>query len=94
MPFASDSLFGSHEPLQNHLTQVQSFFLGMLSRAGRAHVAGVVRQRRRLFGPGVLPLKDIVTNYTALTGSHKALLGSVQLIVFRGVLSSVGSMVR
>lgn len=88
------SHFGYPGPPQNHLSQVQSFFLGMLSTAGRTHVAGVVRQRRHLYGPGVTPLKDIVGNYTALTGSHKALLASVQLIVFRGVLSSAAAMVR
>ncbi|CAN0296488.1 unnamed protein product, partial [Ascophyllum nodosum] len=47
-----------------------------------------------LHGPGVAPLKDIVKNYAALTGSHKALLASIQLVVFRGILSSVGAMVR
>lgn len=80
--------------IQNHLTQVQGFFLGMLSAAGRAHVSGVFRQRRQLYGPGVSPLKDAATNYAAFTGSHKALFACVQLIVFRGVLSSVAAMVR
>ncbi|CAN0237254.1 unnamed protein product, partial [Ascophyllum nodosum] len=47
-----------------------------------------------LYGPEVTPLKDIVKNYAALTGSHKALLASIQLVVFRGILSSVEAMVR
>lgn len=78
---------------QNHLGQVQPFFLDMLSAAGRAYVSGVFRQRGALFGPGALPLKDPVKYYTGFTGAHKALFGSVQLIVFRGVLASVAAMV-
>ena len=70
------------------------FFIGLLSPQGRAHVSGVLRQGNSLYGPGVAPLKDIVKNYAALTGSHKALLATIQLVVFRGILSSVGAMVR
>ena len=79
---------------QNHLSLVHAFFIGLLSPQGRAHVSGVLRQGNSLYGPGVAPLKDIVKNYAALTGSHKALLASIQLVVFRGILSSVGAMVR
>lgn len=79
---------------QNHLGGVQTFFLSLLSPPGRAHVTGVVRQRGGLYGPGALPLKDPVKDYTGYTGSHKGLLGSVQLIVFRGLLASVSTMVR
>ena len=79
---------------QNHLSLVHTFFIGLLSPQGRAHVSGVLRQGNSLYGPGVAPLKDIVKNYAALTGSHKALLASIQLVVFRGILSSVGAMVR
>ena len=65
----------------------------MLSAEGREHVTGVLGQRGHLYGPGVVPLKDAVKNYAALTGSQKALFASIQLIVFRGVLSSVRAMV-
>lgn len=80
--------------LQNHLSQVHETLLGLLSAAGRTHVSGIVRQRGILYGPGALPLKDSVKNYTGFTGAHKALLGSIQLLVFRGVLANVSTMVR
>lgn len=65
----------------------------MLSLAGRIFLSATLRQRAHLFGPGVAPLKDIVKNYAALNGAQKALLGSVQLIAFRGILASVATMV-
>lgn len=46
-----------------------------------------------MYGAGAQPLKDVVTNFELLAGSHKALLGSFELIVFRHVLSSVHTMV-
>ncbi|CAN0423201.1 unnamed protein product [Pylaiella littoralis] len=64
-----------HLDFLNHLGGVKSFFLCLLSRPRRAHVAGVIRQRRTLFGPGALPLKDPVKDYTRYTGAHKGLLG-------------------
>lgn len=79
---------------QNHLSQVHGFFLELLSPAGRAHVSAVIRQRRALYGPGTLPLKDPITRYPGFTGAQKDLFGRVMLIVFRGILASVPAMVR
>lgn len=75
------------------MTQVQTFFLDLLSTAGRAHVSGVIRQRGALYGPKTLPLKDPVKSYAGYTGAHKKLFGSIMLIVFRAPLSSVAAMV-
>ncbi|CAB1108042.1 unnamed protein product [Ectocarpus sp. CCAP 1310/34] len=91
-PMVSEGPELLHLDFLNHLGGVQTFFLGLLSPAGRAHVTGVVRQRGGLYGPGALPLKDPIKDYTGYTGSHKGLFGSVQLIVFRGLLASVGAM--
>lgn len=46
-----------------------------------------------MYGAGALPLKDPVKDYSGYTGTHKGLFGSVQLLVFRGPLSSVAAMV-
>ena len=78
--------------VQNHLGQVQAKIIHMLSDKGRALVSAVVADRH-VYGPGAVCLKDITTNYVSLTGAHKALLGSIQLIVFRQVLASVDAMV-
>ena len=72
---------------------MHQFFVGLLSKPGRTLVSAILRQRGNLYGPGALPLKDIVTDYPSLTGSHKALLGCIQLIVFREVLVSVQTIV-
>ncbi|CAN0317615.1 unnamed protein product, partial [Ectocarpus sp. 6 AP-2014] len=47
-----------------------------------------------LYPPREKPLKDIVTNYSSLTGSNKWLLSSIMLLVFRQVLQSSWSMVK
>ncbi|CAN0477610.1 unnamed protein product [Ectocarpus sp. 12 AP-2014] len=76
-PLVSEGPELLHLDFLNHLGGVQQFFLGLLSPAGRAHVTGVVRQRGDLYGPGALPLKDPIKDYTGYTGSHKGLFGSV-----------------
>ena len=55
-------------------------------------LSAVVRDRH-VYGPGATFLKDVATNYQSLTGPQKALLGSIQLLVFRQVLAFVESMV-
>ena len=79
---------------QNALGQSQTFLLDLLSPAGREHVAGIFRQGRALLGAGVLPLKNPVKDYPGYTGAQKALFGSVQLIVLRGLFLSTATMVR
>ncbi|CAB1101887.1 unnamed protein product [Ectocarpus sp. CCAP 1310/34] len=49
---------------------------------------------RTLLGAGVSPLKNPVKDYPGYTGAQKALFGSVQLIVLRGLLLSTATMVR
>ncbi|CAM9413476.1 unnamed protein product, partial [Ectocarpus fasciculatus] len=68
--------------------------LEMLSTQGRRLVSAVVAQNPSLLYPaGTERLKDIVTNYSSLTGSDKWTLQSIMLLVFRPVLASVGAMV-
>ncbi|CAN0333794.1 unnamed protein product, partial [Scytosiphon promiscuus] len=43
--------------------------------------------------PGTEQLKDIVTNYSSLTGSDKWTLQSMMLLIFRVVLADVDAMV-
>ncbi|CBJ30620.1 hypothetical protein Esi_0204_0058 [Ectocarpus siliculosus] len=76
----------------NHLGQSQTFLLDLLSPAGREHVAGIFRQGCTLLGAGVSPLKKPVKDYPGYTGAQKALFGSVQLIVLRGLLLSTATM--
>ena len=65
-----------------HLTQVQTFFWVCSRRTDGCS--------KEFFNNGAdctVPLKDFVkNNYTTFTGSHRVLLASIQLIVFRGVL--------
>ncbi|CAM9806070.1 unnamed protein product, partial [Ectocarpus sp. 12 AP-2014] len=68
--------------------------LEMLSTQGRRLVSAVVAQNPSLLYPaGTERLKDIVTNYSSLTGSDKWTLQSIMLLVFRPVLANVGAMV-
>lgn len=66
----------------------------ILSVGGRDLVAAVIRQTRGLYPPGSAPLKNVVTNYSSLTGSDKWLLASIMLLVFRPVLHDTGSLVK
>ncbi|CAN0353701.1 unnamed protein product, partial [Scytosiphon promiscuus] len=45
-----------------------------------------------LYPPGTEQLKDIITNYSSLTGSDKWTLQSMMLLVFRAVLVNVEAM--
>ena len=67
--------------------------LAALNKKGQAMVSAVVREGRTLYPPGEDRLKNIVTNYTSLTGSDKWLLGSIMLLVFRPLLVDVSAMV-
>ncbi|CAB1117851.1 unnamed protein product [Ectocarpus sp. CCAP 1310/34] len=78
---------------QSQLCQV--FFLEMLSTAARQLVSAIMAQKPPLlYPPGTEKLKDIVTNYTSLTGSDKWTLQSIMLLVFRMVLQNVPAMTR
>ncbi|CAB1108696.1 unnamed protein product [Ectocarpus sp. CCAP 1310/34] len=69
--------------------------LEMLSTQGRRLVSAVVAQNLSLVYPaGTERLKDIVSNYSSLTGSDKWTLQSIMLLVFRPILANVGAMVR
>ena len=57
-------------------------------------VSAIVREGRTLYPPGAEPLKNIVTNYSSLTGSDKWLLSSLMLLIFRPLLVNTESMVR
>ncbi|CAN0552262.1 unnamed protein product, partial [Ectocarpus sp. 12 AP-2014] len=72
----------------------QVFLLEMLSTRGRRLVSAVMSQTSSLLYPaGTERLKDIVTNYSSLTGSDKWTLQSIMLLVFRPVLEDVRAMV-
>ena len=64
----------------------------MLSASGKRVISSALRDHT-LYAPGVLALKDVVTNYTSLTASHKWILASVMLLAFRPALVNVESMV-
>ncbi|CAN0092719.1 unnamed protein product, partial [Ectocarpus fasciculatus] len=71
----------------------QVFLLEMLSTRGRRLVSAVMSQTPSLLYPaGTERLKDIVTNYSSLTGSDKWTLQSIMLLVFRPVLQDVRAM--
>lgn len=80
--------------VKNSQGLVQSFLLGLLSKAGRHLVSSVMRQGGSLYPPTAPPLKDVVTKYTSLTGADKWLLASIMPLGFRPVLRSVTAMVR
>lgn len=71
----------------------QKFVLSILNSRGKLMVSATVREGRTLYPPGEDRLKNIVTNYTSLTGSDKWLLGSIMLLVFRPLLVDVEAMV-
>lgn len=80
--------------LQGSCQLCQVSCLEMLSTQGRRLVSAVVAQNPSLLYPaGTERLKDIVTNYSSLTGSDKWTLQSIMLLVFRPVLANVGAMV-
>ncbi|CAN0435759.1 unnamed protein product, partial [Pylaiella littoralis] len=53
----------------------------------------MAQEAGQLYPPGTNQLKDIVANYSSLTGSDKWTLQSIMLLVFRPVLEDVRSMV-
>ena len=56
-------------------------------------VSATIQEGTTLYPPGEDRLKNIVSNYTSLTGSDKWLLGSIMLLVFRPLLVDVEAMV-
>ncbi|CAB1112960.1 unnamed protein product [Ectocarpus sp. CCAP 1310/34] len=86
---------GSCQLCQGSCQLCQVSCLEMLSTQGRRLVSAVVAQNPSLLYPaGTERLKDIVTNYSSLTGSDKWTLQSIMLLVFRPILANVGAMVR
>lgn len=79
---------------QGTTTNMQTFFLELLSTDGRKLVMSVMAQRNTLYPPGVAPLKCIVSNFSSLTGSDRWVLASFMLLVFKPVLQDLDSMVR
>lgn len=65
----------------------------MLNHTGRRMVSATIQEGTTLYPPGEDRLKNIVSNYTSLTGSDKWLLGSIMLLVFRPLLVDVEAMV-
>ena len=78
---------------QGQLALAQKYALSVLNSAGKRMVSATVREGTTLYPPGEDRLKNIVTNYTSLTGSDKWLLGSIMLLVFRPLLVDVEAMV-
>ncbi|CAN0288031.1 unnamed protein product, partial [Scytosiphon promiscuus] len=71
----------------------QLFSLELLSKRGQALVQAIMAQPHGLlYPPGTEQLKDIVTNYSSLTGSDKWTLQSMMLLIFRVVLADVDAM--
>ncbi|CAN0301776.1 unnamed protein product [Ectocarpus sp. 6 AP-2014] len=84
-----------HADALNVQSLVQSFILTRLIPAGRKLVSAIIREHgHALYPRREAPLKDIVTNYSSLTGSNKWLLSSIMLLVFRPVLQSSWSMAK
>lgn len=66
-----------------------------MSPLGCQLIMSIMAQKSTLLYPaGTEKLKNIVTNYTSLTGSDKWTLQSIMLLVFRVVLQDVDAMVR
>lgn len=80
--------------LKNSQGLIQPYLISLLNRSGRKLVSAIVRQGSTLYPAGARRLKDIVSNYSSLTGSHKWLLASIMLLVFRPVLQSTVSLVN
>lgn len=79
---------------QNSQGLVQPFLISLLNEPGRELISSIIRQGSTLYPPGARTLKDVVSNYLSLTGSHKWLFASIILLVFRPVLRSTHSLVR
>ncbi|CAM9995492.1 unnamed protein product, partial [Hapterophycus canaliculatus] len=83
-----DALLGKHQ-------LGQMFCLEMLSARGSRLVQSIMAQLSGLlYPPGTEQLKDIITNYSSLTGSDKWTLQSMMLLVFRVVLGNVEAKVH
>lgn len=69
-PICYNLAAGGASPIQNAQALVQKFLLGLLNKRGNAVVTAVMRQRggNNLYPAGVSPLKDIVNDYSSLTG--------------------------
>lgn len=82
-------------PAQCAQALVQRYGIMLLNPNGREAIAAVMRQRdgNSLYPSGEAPLKDIINDYTSLSGGDKWLLASMFLLVFRPVIQSTKSLV-
>lgn len=73
----------------------QVFSIELLSKRGRRLVKSVMAQKKTLlYPPGSGKLKDVISNYTSLTGSDKWLFQTMMPLVWRVVLQDCRAMVR
>ncbi|CAN0204362.1 unnamed protein product, partial [Scytosiphon promiscuus] len=74
---------------------VQRYGIILLNPAGREVMAAIMRQRdgNSLYPSGEAPLKDIINDYSSLSGGDKWLLASIFLLAFRPVIQSMKSLV-